>query len=243
VKKEIIGNHELYLGDCMDILPTLGKIDAVITDPPYSSGGRQQQTARTQFCKNSASDCRAEDWFLGDNMGSDTYCRWMRLISRLLFNLSGFGGTAYVFTDWRQYTNIVTAFEMCRWTLRNVIVWDKKRGGAMGSWWRNNHEWICAFVKGKPVPLPHHSFFNTYQEAKPQGGEHPTEKPVGLIQYLAESVCGVILDPFMGSGTTGVACEKTGRKFIGIEVCEKYFDIARRRVSEAVKANKLFNGA
>jgi site-specific DNA-methyltransferase (adenine-specific) len=236
--KEIIGPCELYLYDCLDILPALGKVDAVITDPPYSSGGRQQQGARTVFEKadSVSKETRAEDWFLGDNMGSDTYVRWMRQIGHHLFNLTESGGAAYVFTDWRQYTNIVTTFEICRWTLRSAIVWDKNRGGAMGSWWRNNHEWICAFVKGKPRPLPHHSFFNTWRGSKPQGGEHPTEKPLELMKYLVETVPenGVVLDPFMGSGTTGAACVEMGRRFIGIEINEKYFDIARKRVEDAL---------
>jgi site-specific DNA-methyltransferase (adenine-specific) len=239
MRKEVIGDCELYLGDCLDILPALGRVDAVVTDPPYSSGGRQQQAARNIFAKAGgvSKETRADDWFLGDNMGSDTYVRWMRRIGAMLFNLNEPGGAAYVFTDWRQYTNIVTTFETCRWTLRSVIVWDKNRGGAMGSWWRNNHEWICAFVKGRPRPLPHGSFFNTWKGGKPRGGEHPTEKPVGLMKYLAETVPegGTILDPFMGSGTTGAACVETGRKFVGIEISEKYFDIACKRISKAVK--------
>jgi site-specific DNA-methyltransferase (adenine-specific) len=241
-RKEIIGNCELYCGDCLEILPTLGRVDAVVTDPPYSSGGRQQQGARNIFDKASG---READWFLGDNMGSDTYVRWMRQIGCQLFDLTEMGGTAYVFTDWRQYTNIVSTFEMCRWTLRSAIVWDKNRNGAMGSWWRNNHEWICAFVKGKPRPLPHGSFFNTWKGSKPKGGEHPTEKPLGLIKYLVETVPedGIVLDPFMGSGTTGAACVEMGRRFIGIEINEKYFDAACRRITEANRQQQPFKEA
>jgi site-specific DNA-methyltransferase (adenine-specific) len=174
---------------------------------------------------------------MGDNMGVDTYVRWMGLVGKELFAHSAPGAAAYIFTDWRQYTNVVTSFEMKRWTLRSAIVWDKARGGATGSYWRNNHEWICVFVKGKPRPLPHCGFYNTWREIKPRGGEHPTEKPLGLIKYLVETVPagGVVLDPFLGSGTTGVACVQMGRRFIGIEIEEKYFDSACRRITEATK--------
>ena len=239
MRTEQIGNATLCLGDCLEILPTLGKVDGVITDPPYSSGGRQQSEARGVYRKAAAvcKETRSDEWFLGDNMGSDTYIRWQRQIARICCGICAPGSPAYVFTDWRQYTNVATAWETCLWTLRSVIVWDKAKGGAMGSWWRNNHEWICAFSKGKPRPLPHHSFLNTWKGAKPHGGEHPTEKPVGLIEYLAETIPagGTVLDPFMGSGTTGVACAKTGRRFIGIELNEKYFDIACKRITEAAR--------
>ena len=240
-----IGNATLYCGDCLEILPTLVKVDGIITDPPYSSGGRQQATARNIFSK--ADDVsewtRSDEWFLGDNMGVDSYVRWMRQISKECFSLVTPGSPAYVFTDWRQFTNIVTAWETLRWTLRSVVVWDKDRGGAMGSYWRNNHEWICVLVKGKPRPLPNCSFYNTWKGTKPQGGTHPTEKPINLIRYLAESFGNTenaILDPFMGSGTTGIACAQIDRPFIGIEIEKKYFDIACERIENAQRQGRLF---
>lgn len=226
-------NVQLHLGDCLEVMRSMPdkSVDAVITDPPYSSGARQQTGARVQLSK---SDSRENDeWFLGDNMGSDTYIRWMRQIAKTSLEVCKPGAHAYVFTDWRQYTNLVTAWESVRWTLRSVIVWDKARGGAMGSFWRNNHEWIAVFAKGAPVPLPNGSFFNTWTGTKPHGGEHPTEKPLALIKYIVEAVGGTVLDPFMGSGTTGVACVQTGRNFIGIEIDPTYFAIAEKRIAEA----------
>ena len=113
----------------------------------------------------------------------------------------------------------------------------------MGSYWRNNHEWICVLVKGKPRPLPHCSFYNTWKGIKPQGGTHPTEKPINLIRYLAESFGNTenaILDPFMGSGTTGIACSQIDRPFIGIEIEKKYFDIACERIENAQRQGRLF---
>ena len=226
-------NATLYRADCLDILRALpaGSVDAVITDPPYSSGSRNAMGQRNLVTKNGG---RANDaWFNTDNMGADTYMRWMRQVGGLCLHCAVQGAHAYVFTDWRQYTNLVTAWESVGWCLRSVIVWDKARGGAMGSFWRNNHEWIAVFAKGMPTPLPHGGFFNTWQQTKPQGGEHPTEKPVELLSFLCEAVSGTILDPFMGSGTTGVACMQTGRNFIGCEIDEGYFAIAQRRIENA----------
>lgn len=232
---------DLRLGDCLEVLRTLqtGYVDAVICDPPYCSGGRQQASARGVISKNDEDVRPPDEWFIADNMGSDTYVRWMRQIARECLRVASVGAHCHVFTDWRQYTNLVTAWETIGWTLRSVIVWDKMRGGAMGSFWRNNHEWVAVFAKGKPYALPNGSFFNTWQGSKPQGGIHPTEKPVGLLQYLTSSVRGVVLDPFMGSGTTGVACVRTGRSFIGIEVEPTYYAIAERRIAEAQAQMRL----
>lgn len=230
-------------GDCLDVLRTIpaGSVDAVVTDPPYCSGGRNQATTRGTISKGSRDD---DSWLPSDNMGTDSYLWFMREIGRECIRVATDGSQAFVFTDWRIYTTLVTAWESVGWSLKSVVVWDKARGGAMGSFWRNNHEWVGVFVRGKPRPIAHGSCFNTWTGTKPQGGEHPTEKPVDLVRYLLDATSsteqggGVTLDPFCGSGTTGVACMQTGRRFIGVEIDEGYAAIARRRISEA--ANHLF---
>lgn len=229
----------LYHGDALDVLPTLpaDHFDAVVTDPPYSSGGRQQATARSIVSKNDNDIRDADEWFLGDNMGSDTYIRWMRQIARESLRAVILGGHAYVFTDWRQYTNLVTAWESVGWTLRSVIVWDKARGGAMGSFWRNNHEWVAVFAKGQPHPLRHRSCFNTWTGTKPQDSDHPTEKPLSLLLYIIGAVApvmGRVLDPFAGSGTTLVAAKDSGFRAVGVERDRKYSELAAERCRQEV---------
>lgn len=226
---------QLHQGDCLDALRGLqpGAVDAIVTDPPYCSGGRQQAGARNTVSKSDRQDAA---WFIGDNMGTDTYLWFMREVARECARISTAGAPAYVFTDWRQLTTIVTAWESVGWTYKSLIVWDKNRGGAMGSWWRNNHEFVCAFVKGKARPLSSASFFNTWRGTKPQGGAHPTEKPVELMRYLVSSITPAgctVLDPFAGSGTTGVAALLEGFKFIGIEQDGEYVRIARERLQVA----------
>ncbi len=233
-------------GDCLDVMRQLpdGCVDAVVTDPPYCSGGRQQASARNVISK--ADGREADEWFISDNMGTDTYIRWMRQIANESIRCVTLGSQALVFTDWRQYTNLVTAWESVGWSLRGCIVWDKAKGGAMGSYWRNNHEWICAFTKGAPRPLRHGGFFNTWRGTKPQGGEHPTEKPIELMRYLCESVApndSLILDPFVGSGTTGIGAVKERHRFLGIERERSYAEIARRRIADAAAQGSLFDAA
>lgn len=221
----------IYHGDALDVVPGLSGLGAVVGDPPYCSGGRQQASARTVFSKSGARD----SWFFTDNMGADSYVWWLRQFAGMFYAACAPGSHLYVFTDWRQYGNVTTAFETKGWTLRSVVVWDKMRGGAMGSFWRNNHEWVPVFTKGPPRPMPHGSFFNTWREAKPQGDEHPTVKPLDLVQYLVEaSGEGVVLDPWMGSGTTLVAAKNLSRKSIGIEIEERYCEIAAKRCSQEV---------
>jgi site-specific DNA-methyltransferase (adenine-specific) len=231
--KRTLGNCELYCGDCFDIIPLVGAVDCIITDPPYCSGGRQNAVARNIIAKNGRDDT---NWFLGDNMGVDTYIFWFRSIGKKCLDITKNGGAAYVFTDWRQYANVISGWEIARWGLHNVIVWDKAKGGAMGSAWRSNHEWVCYFTKGKAPPFTRHDLYNTWQGRKPNKGNHPTEKPVELIEYILQAVAkdAVICDPFMGSGTTAIACINTGRKFIGIEIDEGFYDTACKRIEKAL---------
>lgn len=231
----------LMLGDCLERLSEVeaGSVDAVVTDPPYCSGGRQNASARSVVTKSSRDDAA---WFLNDNMGSDTYLWWMRHVAKQCLRVASAGAHAHVFTDWRQYNTTVTAWESSGWTLRGVLVWDKAKGGAMGSFWRNNHEWDAIFTKGSPRPLAHGGYFNTWTGTKPHGGEHPTEKPLGLMRYIVSSIAplgAVILDPFMGSGTTGQACVAEGHGFIGIEQNGVYFSAAEKRIREATLQQRM----
>jgi len=233
------GGVSIYLGDCLDIMPQLenDSFDAVVTDPPYSSGGRTQAAARNVVSKSDSRE--ADEWFMGDNMGVDTYIRWMRQIARESLRVVIQGGHAYVFTDWRQFTNLSTAWESVGWSLRSVIVWDKAKGGAMGSFWRNNHEWCCVFTKGQPNPPAHRSCFNTWTGSKPQGHEHPTEKPLGLMTYIIGAIpksTGKILEPFAGSGTTLEAAKLCGFGAVGIERNPVYAKACAAKISQGTLA-------
>lgn len=221
----------IYHGDALDLLRDgIGaEVGTVVSDPPYCSGGRQQANARGILAKSD----RAE-WFLTDNMGTDTYLWWMREVGRALFSSAQVGAHFYCFTDWRIYPTVITATESVGWALRSCVVWSKNRGGAMGSFWRNDHELVPVFAKGPPAPLPNGGFFNVLTATKPQGDEHPTVKPLEVVQRLVEAGPGIVMDPFMGSGTTLRAAKNLGRKAIGIEIEERYCEIAAKRMAQEV---------
>lgn len=205
MRKEVIGNHTLYLGDCREILLTLGSIDAVVTDPPYGIGERMQGGSWAK--KNDHyNDMRI--WDLKANQA------WVDDIISLKKPSIIFGGNYYsvpssrCWLSWCKTPRLPTMadFELA-WT-------NLDRPGKM----------FCSI-------------------RTPDGEkEHPTQKPVALMEWCMNFLPNseIILDPFMGSGTTGVACENLGRKFIGIEISEKYFDIACKRIENATKQQKLF---
>lgn len=204
-----IGNATLYLGDCMDVLPTLGKVDAVITDPPYGINA-----ART---RNSAKD----GWV---DYGCDGWDkeRPAREIFDLMRNCSGlqviWGGN--YFTDYLPPSQQWLSWDKCQseFSLADFeLAWSSQNKACR----RINFPRALALKDGK---------------------QHPTQKPLAVMRWCIEQVGNpeTILDPFMGSGTTGVAAIQLGRKFIGIEREPKYFDIACKRIEQAVAQGQLF---
>lgn len=239
-RKEVIGDCTLYLGDCLEILPTLPKVDAVITDPPFSSGARTDagKSVRGSMLRGAKWQ---DDWFSHDNMATHGFLTLMRMLGRAIIENCNVGAKTHWFIDWRMYPNLYGALESCGWIVKNVIVWDKKHFG-MGTNYRNQHEFILYAEKGG-AEFPSHSTGNVIQCSRIETENHPTEKPVELIQKLITASCtndDVVFDPFMGSGTTGVACANLGRKFIGIEIEPKYFDIACERITNAYRQQRMF---
>jgi DNA modification methylase len=229
-RKEIIGDAELWLGDCLEILPTLGKVDAVVTDPPYCSGGFQE-TGK----KQGSIGTRADDSIQLDNLSTTGY----RALIRDVCASVGRADEFLIFTDWKMWLWVVEGAETGGVKTRNMLVWDKKQMG-MGMPWRNQHELIY-FGKRSPAEINSGRFGNVLPHSRTGNIDHPTEKPVSLLCDLVENSNGeVILDPFMGSGTTGVACARLGRRFIGIEIEPKYFDIACKRIDAAYREPRLF---
>ena len=216
---ERIGNATLYLGDCRDVLPTLGKVDAVVTDPPYG----------INYCSGYATDTL---WAAGRTITND-------------FDVSARDSALVLCQD---VPALVFGSRKAALPVgcRQVLIWDK--GGALGMGaldlpWKPAHEEIYVLGKGFVGGRNWHSVIAhpPVQSMARNGRIHPNEKPVGLIEMLLGwCPAGCILDPFMGSGTTGVACARLGRRFIGVEVEPKYFDIACRRIEQAQRQKDLF---
>lgn len=230
MRKEVIGNATLYLGDCLEILPTLSRAEAVITDPPYSSGGFQEAGK-----SGGSIGTRSDETIWMDNLSSRGYSR---LIVRALKLIRG-ADEFYLFTDWKMWQATCDCFEDAGIRVRNMLVWDKKSMG-MGLPWRNQHELICYGRRRNSARIAG-GFGNVLQASRSGNNDHPTEKPVALVeQLLGNASAGAVIDPFMGSGTTGVACMNLGREFVGIEIEPKYFDVACERLENAQRQARMF---
>lgn len=218
-----IGNATLYLGDCMDILPTLDKVDAVITDPPYlihAGKGGGAFGNRAHLVKTGG--------FTDEGVSYDflsSYENWFVFCSRLQLP---------------ELLDIAT--KKSRW---NLITWAKPNPvPTCNNKYLPDVEYVVhAFGKGglHGEMKDKQSFF--LENAGQKTTNHPNEKPISLMEKLVKLGSNsqkTILDPFMGSGTTGVAAIQMGRKFIGIERESKYFDIACKRIEQAVATPQLF---
>jgi DNA modification methylase len=230
IKKEVIGNATLYQGDCLEILPTLDKVDAVVTDPPYSSGGFQESG------KSAGSiGTRSGETIEMDDLSTRGYLGLIRRVCKSVPSAAEF----YIFTDWKMWSWTLEAAELGGVATRNMLVWDKGNPG-MGSPWRNAHELV---YYGKRSNRPHRpgKSGNVIREGRSGNVNHPTEKSALVMERIIKNaIDGTVLDPFMGSGTTGVACMNLGRKFIGIELEPKYFEIACSRIEAAQQQGDLF---
>jgi site-specific DNA-methyltransferase (adenine-specific) len=246
VRVETIGNATLYLGDCLEIIPTLDPVDALITDPPYSSGGqfRGDRTQKTNV-KYVQTDSKLtnRDEFAGDNRDQRAFLAWMTMWMARTLQIAKPGATCCIFTDWRQLPTMTDAVQCGGWVWRNLVTWWKPGVRMQRGRFSSSSEYIIYGSHGAPAEgekSPQNVL--TFAPVGGEDKEHIAEKPVALLEALIgiTPAGGVVLDPFMGSGTTGVACQNMGRKFIGIEIDPRHFDTACQRVADALRQEKLF---
>ena len=241
-----IGDATLYCGDCLEILPTLGKVDAVVTDPPYSSGGQfrgdRTQKTTTKYVQTD-SILTARDEFAGDTRDQRAFLAWSTMWFSRLLQIARPGAILCVFTDWRQLPTMTDAVQCGGWVWRNLITWWKPGIRMQRGRFSLSAEYLVYASHG--IPMDGEKSPQNVLSFAPVGGDqknHIAEKPVArLMDIVSVSTTeAIILDPFMGSGTTGVACARLGRKFIGIEIEPKYFDIACKRIEEAYRQGDFF---
>jgi site-specific DNA-methyltransferase (adenine-specific) len=224
----------IYHADCRDILPLLPKVDLVLTDPPYASGARRD--AEKQVRGAMLRSLEDEDWFTHDSMTTWGFSWFLRSVLTDMRPQLIEGAHVYLFTDWRQAPNVYGMLEATGYRVNQCLVWDKRHYG-MGTYWRNQHENIVFASKGMPNGMLDRGMGSVLTESgvSPDARVHPTEKPPTLLQKIVQAVPGqLILDPFMGSGTTLRAAKDLGRKAIGIEIEEKYCEIAAKRMMQSV---------
>lgn len=226
MRKEVIGDATLYLGDCMDVLPELSRLRAatkpshretiaIVTDPPYGIGeaaGKNASRGNVAVSK----DYGDEAW--DDQPISDELLAMVRDAGRWQII---FGGNYYALPPTSCW-----------------LIWDKLNG--------DNDFADCEMAwtnLPKAIRRIRYLWNGMLKAPGETRGDHPTQKPVGVMSWCLQQLpsgVSVILDPFMGSGTTGIACVKAGRAFIGIEKDQQHFDIACRRIEEAYRQPRLF---
>ena len=204
VKWVEIGDAKLALGDCREILPTLGKVDAVVTDPPYGLGQRMQ----------------GGTW--GAREHNEGFLKWdleaphdvVAALIALKVPTVIWGGNYFEVPPSRCW-----------------LIWDKVNAVPTMADFEQAWTNLDRPSKRKALPVGRVEF------------GHPTQKPLPLMEWCLGFLPrrGAVLDPFMGSGTTGVACIRDGWTFIGIEREPTYFDTACRRIEEAYKQPRLFD--
>lgn len=213
VEKVVIGNATLYKGDCRLVLPTLPKVDAVITDPPYGIGMDGQKASM----RRDGSQLRKHH----ENLGWDSATPDGELMQAVLA-----AGTQQIVWGGNYFSEDLPSS-------RGWLVWFKGQTGLTMS--DGELAWTNLSI---PLRVKNLHRTHLWQESP----EHPTQKPTELMIWCLSFVpdAKTILDPFMGSGTTGVAAMNLQRQFIGIEREPKYFDIACERIENAQRQARMF---
>jgi len=237
----VIGGATLYQGDAMQVLQSLGLVDALVTDPPYSSGGlfrgdRMQAPLDKYIQGGPAQRAVHNANFSGDNRDARSWAFWSSCWLSLAQRLVRPGGYVMMFTDWRQLPASTDALQAGGFIWRGLVPWDKT-GSARAphkGYFRHQCEYVVWGTNG-PCPAATHGgpWPGLVREpVNPREKLHMTGKPVALMEALVQAVPpgGVILDPFMGSASTGVAALRAGRRFIGIEQDAHYFNVACERL-------------
>ena len=220
-RREVIGDCTLYLGDCLEVMPELGKVNAVVTDPPYGLGDHRWVTNAKQLARSGAKQFTA---IYGDDSEPDLSHLFALECSKIIFGANHFPNQLPHpgrWICWDKRGGMAAADRMIGSPFE--LAWEDRKSG---------YEGMVRILHGGVVNADGYGIKRV----------HPTQKPIELMAWCIKRMpdTETILDPFMGSGTTLVACAKLGRKGIGIEIDEGYFDIACKRVEEAYRQPDFF---
>ena len=218
-------------GDCLELMKDIpdGSIDLILTDPPYNIA------RKNNFQTMGRAGIDFGEW----DKGFDQFA-WLSIVPKLLHK----DGSVVIFNDWKNIGEIAKQLELYGLTIKDMLRWEKSNPMPRNRDRRYITDFECAvWLTPKGAKWQFHRLSDSYQRpsfkypvVSGTSKFHPTQKPVELMQELIQihsSPGNVVLDPFMGSGSTGVACANTGREFIGIELDKKYYDIACRRIADA----------
>ncbi|MDF2434744.1 MAG: hypothetical protein JWP44_4375 [Mucilaginibacter sp.] len=231
VEKVVIGDATLYCGDCCEILPTIERVDAVITDPPYgidiassaTIGATGRNSNGHRLGARSVKSYDVSDW---DSHG----------MTKEQWDLIKASSDKWIVWGGNHLAGVMGSSA-------GVLVWDKKcQNGWDDTFSEMEIAWTNVFTRAKGF---RHLWAGAIRASEHTANvrQHPTQKPIALMAWCLSFVPSAqsVLDPFLGSGTTGVAAIQAGRTFIGIEREPKYFEIACRRIEDAQRQEALFD--
>ena len=231
MRKEVIGAATLYLGDCMEIMQALDDVGLVVTDPPYGIADAPNKHVDKAEGRRGPRGGKVNTWHAPSDWDKELDPSWLPVALRF--------GTVALFGQWRKRLAFEQAAGM---EPRAEVVWAKDMhvGAPCPAAPRDERIWIFSESGIKPLRFET-SVWDEQVIPTWSHKEHKNEKPVKLMKRLVSWLPGdPVLDPFMGSGTTGVACLEVGRRFVGIEINEQHFSVACRRVENAQRQEKLF---
>ncbi len=234
----IADNYKLYHGDCLEVMNELLNLgvtfDSVITDPPYNI------SRENNFKTMGRAGIDFGEWDKDFDLTS-----WIKSCEPLLKK----GGNIVIFNDWKNMSYIVNALEINGFEIKDLIRWKKTNPMPRNRDRRfiTDYE-VAVWAVKKGGKWTFNRLSDTYErpeivcgitsKREKVNGGHPTQKPIEVMEWIIHRLSNegdLILDPFMGIGSTGVACMNTNRKFIGIELDEKYFDISKERIAGGIK--------
>ncbi len=230
VRTETIGDCTLYLADCLDVMKDLDieSFDCVVTDPVYGTGqtmdfaDRFKNKSGTWWKKSTRETQARHQPLIGDDKPFDPSPILALKKPSILWGGNHYASRLPDSGGW--------------------FVWDKRGGSrdVTAADWPMGEGEIAWTNTGKGVRIFRHTWFGLIRDSERGEHYHPTQKPVALMEWCINKTKGVVLDPYMGSGTAGVACANLDRRYIGIEIDEDYFNIACRRIEEAYQQPRLF---
>ena len=231
-------NVTLYQGDTLAILTTLksGSVDAVLTDPPYSSGGVSLSTRQADPAQKYqlSGVKRRYPPMLGDAKDQHSWAMWCTLWLGECWRIARDGAPLMVFTDWRQLPALSDAVQAAGWKWLGIVPWDKRSARPQMGRFRQQCEYVLFASKGRIIEHARSCLPGVYSYPVVAARKvHLTSKPVPLIENLlaVAAAQATVLDPFMGGGSVGEACIRTGRGYIGMELSPEYYEISRSRLT------------
>lgn len=212
----------LFNDDCLKVLPTIPdkSIDLILTDPPY---GMEYQSNRRKEKYNKIKNDNNIDWLYFS----------IKHFQRILKDNSH----CYIFCS-MHYLNKFIDYSQEFFNLKNILIWEKNNHGSgdLKGNYAPKYEFILFLSKGRKI-LNGKRHSNILKYNKTNNQFHPTQKPIDLLEFIINKSSeknNIVLDTFMGSGSTGIACKNTNRDFIGIELDKEYFKIAEQRINDGL---------